>query len=525
MLFNSYVFIFLFLPIVFFGYLLARGKGHRRIEVAWLTFASFCFYGYWKPIFLPVLCTSILVNYAIVRVLVEKRVGNRVSAVIMAAGVILNLIALAYFKYFSFFVININDIFRLDLVVPSVLLPLGISFFTFLQIALVVDAYRGEVRAFSLLDHAFFVTFFPHLIAGPLIHHGEFIPQLYRTNPRSWDNDLAVGLGIFIIGLFKKVVIADTLAIYADAGYAAIHGAQGLDVASAWITICGYALQIYFDFSGYSDMAVGLARMVGLWLPVNFFSPYKAMGFVDFWRRWHITLSRFLKEYLYISLGGNRRGKVRQYINLTLVMLLGGLWHGADWKFAIWGGAHGFLLVLDHAWAYLPVSRAAIWKTVPARVMTVAFTFIVIALVWVPFRAETLGDAVRLLAAAFPTDPGVAGHSIAQFIRAQFTINQATLNLWFTARELWPQPLPPDFLATKAVPAGFVLALAGGLAFFAPNTSQLFARFDIAPGNRTAPGKHSIECLGFRWASVLAVLFVVSLFGLSHLSPFLYFQF
>ena len=254
-------------------------------------------------------------------------------------GIIFNLCLLGYFKYAGFFVANVDNVFGAQWVVPSIILPIGISFITFQKIAFLVDAHRGLVRNFTLLNYAFFVTFFPQLIAGPITHHSEIMPQIGPAQRRDLTADLAVGISIFVVGLFKKVVIADSLAIYADAGYSMLRAGHPLDSASAWVTVLCYSFQLYYDFSGYSDMAVGLARMFGFRLPVNFYSPYKSTSIIDFWRRWHITLSRFLRDYLYIPLGGNRHGPVRRYLNLGIVMLLGGFWHGANWTFVVWGGA------------------------------------------------------------------------------------------------------------------------------------------------------------------------------------------
>ena len=518
MLFNSYVFIFLFLPVVLAGF-----YGLRRGRVAWLVFASLVYYGYWKPVFLLLLGVSILGNYAAVAALMRRQ-GSKP---ILTLGVGFNLALLGYFKYAGFLVENLNAVAGAHLAVPHILLPIGISFFTFQQIALVADAYRGDVRNFSLLNHAFFVTFFPQLIAGPIVHHAEIMPQLDTPAGRPARDDLAVGTCIFVVGLFKKVIVADGLAMFADAGFDTIHAGFPLGPASAWIAIFAYAFQIYFDFSGYSDMAVGLARMFGLLLPVNFFSPYKACGFIDFWRRWHITLSRFLKDYLYIPLGGNRRGRVRQYLNLAAVMLLGGLWHGAAWKFVLWGGGHGVMLIANHLWNRLPVARLALWRSRLVRIPAIAVTFVAAALLWVPFRADTLGDAIGIFRAACPAESGVLWPSISHFLDKQFghILSPSVLHHWFTARELWPTPLPPDYLSTVVQPVGLVLAAVAVLTFALPNTTQLFARFDPAAGAEKLAVRLSLRVLGFRWAVATAAMFVIAVFGLSHLSPFLYFQF
>jgi alginate O-acetyltransferase complex protein AlgI len=343
-LFNSYIFIFAFLPIVLAGYALLRRSANLLWPISWLVLASLIYYAWWRPEFLLLLIFSIIVNLGFGTLILRAGSSALRSRVLLTGGIMFNLGLLGYFKYTDFFVANANHFFGLHWALPNIILPIGISFITFQKIAFLVDAYHGMVRNFTLLNYAFFVTFFPQLIAGPITHHAEIMPQIGSAPRRDLRADLAVGISIFVVGLFKKVVIADSLAIYADAGYATIKAGHPLDAASAWITVLCYSFQLYYDFSGYSDMAVGLARMFGFELPVNFYSPYKSSSIIEFWRRWHITLSRFLRDYLYIPLGGNRCGIVRRYLNLAIVMLLGGLWHGANWTFVAWGGAHGVML-------------------------------------------------------------------------------------------------------------------------------------------------------------------------------------
>nr|WP_303626474.1 MBOAT family protein [Roseovarius sp. M141] len=310
-------------------------------------------------------------------------------------GIALNLGLLAYFKYFAFLIETVNGLVRSDLSVPDILLPLAISFFTFQQITYLVDSYKGKAERSSALNYAVFVTFFPQLIAGPIVHHKEMMPQFMRrtTSMLRWKNLLA-GCIIFSLGLFKKVVIADTFAIYADVGYA---DHTQLTILDAWITTFSYTFQLYFDFSGYSDMAIGAARMFGIRLPLNFFSPYKALSIQDFWRRWHITLSRFLRDYIYIPLGGNRRGEMRVSANLMTTFLLGGLWHGAGWTFIIWGAIHGAGLVVERAFAMTGLRLPTILKW--------ALTFFMVHLAWVFFRAESAAQAVDILQTMFGLNP------------------------------------------------------------------------------------------------------------------------
>ena len=341
-----------------------------------MLFRSLVYYAWWRPEYLLLLLFSVAVNFGLGKLIIDGGLSRPRARAVLTVGIIFNLCLLGYFKYAGFFVANVDDFFGAQWVVPNIILPIGISFITFQKIAFLVDAYRGLVRNCTPRNYTFFVTFFPQLIAGPITHHSEIMPQIGPSQRRDIAADLAVGISIFVVGLFKKVVIADSLAIYADAGYAMLRAGQPLDHASAWVTVLCYSFQLYYDFSGYSDMAIGLARMFGFRLPVNFYSPYKSTSIIDFWRRWHITLSRFLRDYLYIPLGGNRRGPVRRYVNLGIVMLLGGLWHGANWTFVVWGAVHGLMLALNHAWRAIPFSNSFVFKTRPAERIATFTTFV-----------------------------------------------------------------------------------------------------------------------------------------------------
>ncbi|MDA0813084.1 MAG: MBOAT family protein, partial [Verrucomicrobia bacterium] len=407
------------------------------------------------------LAGSIAVNAAFGKLLCSQQWQIRRSGLLLFFGVSFNFGLLAYFKYAGFLLSNIDDLFGTGFGVPSIVLPIGISFFTFQQIAFLVDARRGLVKEFSWLDYALFVTFFPQLIAGPIVHHAEMMPQFrISRSEQIWHEDVGAGFSIFCFGLFKKVVIADSCAVYADAGYATISSGQALDPASAWITVIAYSLQLYYDFSGYSDMAVGLARIFGIRLPLNFNSPYKATGFIDFWRRWHITLSRFLRDYLYVPLGGSRTGAIRQYVNLAIVMLLGGLWHGANWTFVIWGGLHGFLLGINHAWRAFPCSRHWLFANAASRALSILLTFVLVSLAWIPFRAESLGQASLVLDSLFDFSSGAEGYreSLHYFAKQQFLDMGYAFDIvsWFRPKELWPATPPPNFLSGYR-PAGMFL--------------------------------------------------------------------
>ncbi len=395
MLFNSYIFVFLFFPICLIGY---YGLAHFQKTTAakvFLIVMSFWFYGYFNLSYLVIMLCSIGGNY-----LFHRLLSQRPRREIMIVAVALNLGVLFWFKYYDFFVSTVNAMFSADVALRHILLPLGISFFTFQQISFVVDTYKGEVRDCSLIDYALFVSFFPQLIAGPIVNHGEMLPQFERIGKKSvlWDK-IAGGFGLFILGLSKKVLLADTFGAGVDYGYTNI---ELLGRADAIIVILFYTLQLYFDFSGYCDMARGIAKMLGMEIPVNFDSPYKAVNIVDFWKRWHITLNRFFTKYVYIPLGGNRKGVARMYLNLMIVFLLSGLWHGAGWNFLVWGAMHGVLYVLTRWWQknvqphYVPGKAAHNIMTLVSRVLL----FLYVSVAWVYFRAESIAQANQMLSVA-----------------------------------------------------------------------------------------------------------------------------
>src|ERR1700676_1815358 len=345
MLFNSYPFIFLFLPIVLIGYFALVRLNHLA-PVICLALASLVFYSVSNWQFVLLLIASVAFNYVIGLLLIAKRLGPAARLAAVTAGVAGDLLVLGTFKYAGFLAANLNALFATGLTV-NILLPVGISFYTFTQIAFLVDAYRGNVARYALPHYALFVTYFPHLIAGPILHHRDMIPQFERKETKRPDPHLILcGLIIFAIGLFKKTCLADGI----QPLVALAFGPTAPSFDQAWIGALAYTFQLYFDFSGYSDMAIGISLMFGIFLPLNFNSPYKASSIIDFWRRWHITLSQFLRDYLYIPLGGNRHGRSLRYVNLMVTMGLGGLWHGAAWTFVAWGVLHGAYLCINHAW-------------------------------------------------------------------------------------------------------------------------------------------------------------------------------
>ncbi|MGH6881426.1 MBOAT family O-acyltransferase [Hypericibacter sp.] len=389
MLFNSYGFLFAFLPITWIGHEILRRLELRTAALAWLAAASALFYASWNPRLLPVLLISILINYTVGGWLRRQaQHSGHGSKVLLTLGLIFNLGLLAYFKYANFLVDNVDRLAGFDLVLAKIVLPIGISFFTFQKIAYLIDSYKGIAKCGSLLEFLMFVLFFPQLIAGPIVHYSEIMPQLARSWPVPAADRLAVGLTILVIGLIKKVFIADTMAIPATSLFAAAAHGHDPALIESWIGTLSYAFQIYFDFSGYSDMAIGLAWMFGIRLPVNFASPYKADSIADFWQRWHVTLSRFLKAYLYIPLGGSRQGPTRNYLNLLVTMLLGGLWHGAAWTFVLWGLLHGVMIVVHRLWR----RSAAMPRLHPG--LARGLTLFCVVLAWVPFRAPDLQTAL-----------------------------------------------------------------------------------------------------------------------------------
>ena len=397
MLFNSYEFIFVFLPITFFIYFYLNHKRLTEASKGFLVCSSLFFYSWWNIAYLPIILASMVFNYAAGRSLNKacknKRKGFSKKSILIF-GIVFNLSLLGYFKYTDFLIENFNLAFSSNAELLNLALPLAISFFTFQQIAYLVDSYRQETEEYDFLNYALFVTFFPQLIAGPIVHHKEMMPQFAKTRNKVKNyRNIAMGLFIFSIGLFKKVVIADTFAVWATQGF---DVSTTLNLFEAWATSLSYTFQLYFDFSGYTDMAIGLALLFNIRLPVNFNSPYKATNIQDFWRRWHITLSRFLRDYVYIPLGGNKKGSFRTYNNLMATFVIGGLWHGAGWTFIFWGFLHGLALIIQRLWEKLGFK---LWTWLA---WFITFNFVNIA--WVFFRAKEWGDAVKVLRSMFSLD-------------------------------------------------------------------------------------------------------------------------
>lgn len=383
MQFNSYMFILCFLPLVLIGYYGLHYLKFPKLAKLELLVMSLWFYGYFNKSYLVIICISILINFILSKWLLREQTTGVLKKASVVFAVLINLGLLFYFKYFDFFIENINGAFTTSFELRNIVLPLGISFFTFQQLSYVIDSYRGETKEYHFLDYAVFVAFFPQLVAGPIVLHKEMIPQFQDEKKRSLDySNLARGLFVFSMGLFKKVIIADTFGKAVTWGFGNIEFMTFVD---AFIVMLSYTFQIYFDFSGYCDMAIGLGSLFNIQIPINFNSPYKAKSIVDFWDRWHMTLTRFLREYLYFPLGGSRKGKLRTYLNVMIVFLASGLWHGANWTFILWGVIHGIGNVFTRM-------GKGIWEKLHGIVQW-ALTFVFINLTWVLFRAESVGQA------------------------------------------------------------------------------------------------------------------------------------
>lgn len=394
MLFTSVEFLFVFLPLTLIGYYLAGLWSHRLATLSLLG-CSLGFYAWWSPLHLLLLVASVLTNYGIGNAITSHRAQDKPAAYRMfTIGVIFNLSLLGFFKYYNFFISNLNELNFIAIPHIDIILPLAISFYTFQQIAHLWECRSGEAMQYSLPEYALFITFFPHLIAGPITRPSEMLRQFHDPMRSRWNGD-AVRSGFlwFILGLAKKMVLADQFGTFADTAFARAATGHDPSFFEAWGAALCYTFQLYFDFSGYSEMAIGLGMMFGIFMPLNFNSPYKSVNISEFWRRWHMTLSRFLRDFVYIPLGGNRMGEVRRNVNLMATMLIGGLWHGAGWTFVIWGGMHGAFLVVHRLWT---LWRGEGTGRLGARILGVALTFLCVVFAWVMFRADHAGTAVRI---------------------------------------------------------------------------------------------------------------------------------
>lgn len=489
MLFNSYEFILAFLPIVVIIYYALNYVKKNYSAKWWIIGASLFFYGYFNLSYLGILILSILINYGLHRLLKKNRVHFTHKS-ILAVGIILNLATLVYFKYMDFFIENINFLFWSEIPLLNIVLPLGISFFTFQQISFLIDTYRGQTEVYSFVDYSFFVSFFPQLVAGPIVLHKEIIGQIKDEARHRVDYEYIIkGICYFVIGLSKKILIADTLGHVVDWGF---DWPSRMNTVSGVIVIISYTLQIYFDFSGYSDMAIGLGKLFHIDLPINFNSPYKATTIADFWKRWHITMTRFFTEYLYIPLGGNKKGLIRTCINTLIVFGLSGLWHGANWNFVIWGLLHGIALVIYRLGkkGFERVPQIIQWVT------TLGF----VSCCWVFFRAESFTQALSVFYHTLFGGPGGPD----EFIRKTFVSD--FWELVFGRYELFGS------FQSIILPLGVwgALFIAIFMVLKCKNTTEL-----IAPQ----------KLISFRQIISISILFLLCVLSLSEVSSFLYFNF
>lgn len=506
MLFNSYIFILFFLPLTVAGYFIInkyKKKEKGTADLWWLFLASSWFYGYASPVCLILLLLSIGVNFFVSQKINSGRTQKQFFGAKkwMVSGVVFNVALLAYFKYFEFFVQNLNSLFAKDWTVKNLIVPLGISFFTFKQIAYIVDCYREkEMVSYSWIEYAVYVMFFPQLISGPIGLHHEFVPQIRDKARKSlcYEN-LSQGLYAVALGLGKKVLIADTLSKLVAVGYGDVEALNGI---SAWFVMIAYTLQIYFDFSGYSDMALGVEKMLNLEPVLNFNSPYKAKTVGEFWNRWHMSLTRFFTRYVYIPLGGSRKGKLRTYMNTLLVFLLSGLWHGANWTFILWGFLHGLFMTMEKlikdlwktAVGFKISSPVLLWL---GKLVGTVYTFLFVNLAWVLFRASSVTQAKTLLG---------------KLLEIKGSISSGILekaNDLVEVRVLARLGMEGIFDSNPLLPCVVIL---GGLifgVFFMKNTQE----------------KIKIEKYGVWRSLVTIVLIVWSVISFSDVSEFLYFNF
>jgi len=394
MLFSSYLFLFVFLPITFCGYFLVAKFVNASASRVFLVIASLVFYAQWNVAYLLLIGSSIIVNFLVGGQLLKIDIGGRHRGWLYFLGIAFNLGLLGYFKYYDFFIVNFNAIAGTSIPIQNILLPLAISFFTFQQIAFLTERYKGRGDKYSFVDYSLFVAFFPQLIAGPIVQPKDTLRQFSAAGAGILNQrNIFAGLMLFSIGVFKKVVIADSLVAVVATGFDVADPALAISSIDAWIVALAYTFQLYFDFSGYTDMALGLGLLFNIRLPINFNSPYKALSIQDFWRRWHITLSNFLRDHLYIPLGGNRVGLSRTYVNLFTTFLLGGLWHGAGWTFVIWGAMHGTGLCIHRYWSELGMKLP--------KVLAWLITMVFVITAWVFFRATDFDLAMRIIYAMY----------------------------------------------------------------------------------------------------------------------------
>ena len=510
MLFNSIEFLFFYLPLVLLVFLWLQRLGNLRLLMGWLVAASLFFYAWWNPAYLLLLLFSASINYSLGLLLARSERG----AVWLALGILFNLGLLAYFKYAEFFLGNINTAFELGWNVRHIILPLAISFYTFQQITYLVDTRKGLTEAHGFLEYCLFVSFFPQLIAGPIVHHSEMFAQFKKLHqPADSSRNITVGISILVIGLFKKVVIADSFATIATPVFSLAAAQSELSMVDVVAGSMAYALQLYFDFSGYSDMAIGLACLFGVKLPVNFFSPYRAQNISDFWRMWHATLSRFLRDYVYMPLGGFLCSPRRQRFNLFLTMFVGGVWHGAGWTFVLYGICHGFYVVVHQLWRVRVSGPLGLVNRNGYKLLAQALTFLVVVLSLILFRADSVATA---------------GHLYTQLVQPEgWMFNSQLLALIERTNVLRVADAIAPVVPAVALIYGLIV-MACLACWLLPSTFQLFRHCDVTIDqvDCSRPAFFSFEWQpnGY-WAWIMAVMALTCCLNLSAVSEFLYFQF
>jgi alginate O-acetyltransferase complex protein AlgI len=540
MLFNSYPFLFGFLPVVLVGFYVL-GASRRDWALAWLTAASLFFYAWWRPVNVLLIAPSILVNYGLARGLERTRDANpRQAKVILIVGIVFNLCFLGYFKYLNFFESSLNDAFGAGFVLTRLILPLGISFITFQKIAFLVDVHGGRVDKFSLADYGLFVLFFPQLIAGPIVHYREMMPQFRAASCRYDPENVAVGVSLFFFGLAKKLLLADPLSALVAPLYAQAAAGTPQSATEAWIAALGFTLQIYFDFSGYTDMALGVARGFGIKLPLNFNSPLKAINIVDFWLRWHVSLTRFLTAYIYNPLAlhltrrrmaqgkpifGGRNTSIGAFLTLLamptlLTMFISGMWHGAGYTYILWGLLHGVYLCINHAWRLI---RPRIWSNARvynrrAKPFGFVLTFVAVVAGMVLFRAPTASAALVLWKGMV----GVYGVTLPQAVFSRL----GSIAGFLTSIGVRPAWTSGSILMAATIRIGVLLVIA----LLMPNTLQMLAAYEPALGVKAGKTASRLERVltwvpNRTWAVGLACVALAGILSLGELSEFLYWQF
>lgn len=485
MLFNSYIFLFLFLPAALLGYFFLNHYGKYVFAEYFLILMSLWFYAYFNISYLPIIVCSMILNYILARFMVRQS-DRKIKFIFLIVGCVSNIGILFYYKYMGFFIENLNLLFKTNFNITNILLPLGISFFTFQQLSYVIDNYKNEIEGYSFRQYALFVCFFPQLIAGPIVLHNETIPQFDNLCKKNfnWDN-FAVGLMAFSFGMAKKVLIADSFGNVANWGFSNV---DGLGATNAFFVMLAYTIQIYFDFSGYCDMAIGIAKMFNIDLPMNFDSPYKSLSVTEFWKKWHITLTRFLRTYVYFPLGGSRKGQARTYMNLFIVFLISGIWHGASYTFIIWGVLHGLMMIFERLF------KDRIKKLHPALAWLIMFIFINFA--WIIFRANSINDAISL---------------IKQILLFQFT--PLSNNIFYSFNCVGFNFILPylGYIGSYLQMVYPVLLFIGAILIilFCKNTNERMRGFKPTIGN----------------ALISAIILLCSIISLSGVSTFLYFNF